>query len=402
MQAEIGVAAPSVRGGAASRGEADRTPPGAAIDRVAGRRSARPAGRAETDLTGLLDRVRLIGFEASEFDSLRRAIADIPNGYRQMPTMVPVGGALLPLTPPIAPKATPNWEQTYASAVYDRHGFVVPISGRRPESLAFAPVAIDPAQFVPSRVIRRPAVYGGLIYPQFGHNLLELPGRLWACPDPGDRRPVVFHQVQSPANRMDEVWPYLGPLLLAAGIGRRRIVVVRRPILCEDLLVPQPTVAISQSIRAGFHDVYRRIARRMLLPPVGAHRRIYLSRSRFRPTRPTPVNERALEARLAEALGFKVIYPEGLSVERQIAHIRNAEIVVGLDGSALHMALFARPGTMVISLATRLLVNQAVIEYAAELRGRHIDIGGVPDEPSNWRLDVEALVDRIAGLIAAG
>ncbi|MBT9290112.1 glycosyltransferase family 61 protein [Prosthecodimorpha staleyi] len=308
----------------------------------------------------------------------------------------------MPLTPPIAPKAVPHWEQTYASAVYDRHGFVVPISARRTESLAFAPEAIDPAQFVPIRVIRRPAVYGGLIYPQFGHNLLELPGRLWACPDPGDRRPVVFHQVQSPANRMDESWSYLGPLLLAAGLGRRRIVVVRGPMLCEDLLVPQPTIAISQSIRAGFHDVYRRIVRRMPLPPVEAHRRIYLSRSRFTPTRPTPVNERALEARLAEALGFKVIYPEELSVERQIAHIRNAEIVAGLDGSALHMALFARPGTMVISLATRLLVNQAVIDFAAELRGRHIDIGGVPDEPSDWRLDVEALVGQIAALIAAG
>jgi capsular polysaccharide biosynthesis protein len=75
--------------------------------------------------------------------------------------------------------------------------------------------------------------------------------------------------------------------------------------------------------------------------------RVFLSRKPFRHRR--LVNDDEIHAE-AQARGFAVVYPEDLSFDDQVLLIRGAEEILLLDGSALFLVQFARPGTKICCL----------------------------------------------------
>ena len=83
-------------------------------------------------------------------------------------------------------------------------------------------------------------------------------------------------------------------------------------------------------------------------PAPAMPKRLFVSRN-FRSTFRVLDNREELE-RIAVAEGLTPIRPDEHSLPTQIALFRNAELVVGEFGSALHNALFARRDTIVIAL----------------------------------------------------
>jgi len=77
-------------------------------------------------------------------------------------------------------------------------------------------------------------------------------------------------------------------------------------------------------------------------------RRIFVSRRSKSAVRALD-NAKELEE-IAIQAGLTVVYPEDYSLQRQIALFRNATMLVGEFGSALHNAMFSRAGTLVIAL----------------------------------------------------
>ena len=122
----------------------------------------------------------------------------------------------------------------------------------------------------------------------------------------------------------------------------------------------------------------------LALPPSPAPeaRRLFLTRGHFRnPHSGNRVctNEAALAEYAATRHGFVAVAMETLPWRAQIALMRQAEIIVGQFGSAMHGALFARPGTRVAVMGFANLVQSQI----AALRGqrmaymtRHIDLAG--------------------------
>lgn len=108
----------------------------------------------------------------------------------------------------------------------------------------------------------------------------------------------------------------------------------------------------------GFHPVANRLIDGFLAtldldaeqPPP---RRIFAVRRRYR-NEAAPyrlcLNEERLVEIAAKRHGFVPVAMESLSWRGQIAHFREAEIMLGLTGSALHTALFARPGSRLAAL----------------------------------------------------
>jgi hypothetical protein len=100
--------------------------------------------------------------------------------------------------------------------------------------------------------------------------------------------------------------------------------------------------------RTAFTEMRRR-AEREPGAPTNAER-IYLAR---RPhLRRKLVNADRIEA-LARTRGFYVLYPEDLSFVEQLRWIRGAREILASDGSAILLALFARPGTKLCILSHR-------------------------------------------------
>ncbi len=77
--------------------------------------------------------------------------------------------------------------------------------------------------------------------------------------------------------------------------------------------------------------------------------KLFLSRRAITKGRHKVENREEIGAAIS-ALGYAIIRPEELSFEDQIRAIDNARIIVGEYGSALHNAIFARPGTTVVCL----------------------------------------------------
>ena len=63
-------------------------------------------------------------------------------------------------------------------------------------------------------------------------------------------------------------------------------------------------------------------------------------------------SDAAVERRLARR-GFTVVHPQHMSLVEQINAAAGADVVAGVDGSALHLSVFMRPGSRMLVLQTK-------------------------------------------------
>ena len=113
--------------------------------------------------------------------------------------------------------------------------------------------------------------------------------------------------------------------------------------------------------------------------------RVYFSRSGIRKRRHYTVNRARIENAAAKA-GFLVVRPETLSLPDQVRLTAGARLIAGEYGSAMHNAVFARPGTDIICLNW---IN-AYQSQIASLMGHRIgyiapDDGKMRDSESIWK-----------------
>ena len=59
-------------------------------------------------------------------------------------------------------------------------------------------------------------------------------------------------------------------------------------------------------------------------------------------------------------------------MQTQIRMIRRADAIAGCDGSALHLGAFARPGTTLLSIDSRTVLNQLIIDDLSALDAVHV------------------------------
>lgn len=90
------------------------------------------------------------------------------------------------------------------------------------------------------------------------------------------------------------------------------------------------------------------------------------------PTRSVIVNEEEAES-LFRGAGYKIVQPESLPIEEQVAIVANATHIAGPSGSALHLMLFnANPQAKLIELRTKPSVNQLLISSIRGSQAFHI------------------------------
>jgi capsular polysaccharide biosynthesis protein len=195
-------------------------------------------------------------------------------------------------------------------------------------------------------------LYGGSWMGHFGHFLTETLTTLW--PDALDEYDgILFHGFVF-ANRV-QPWQstmlrLLGteaaPAVRATGAGALQV---------ESLTVPTRTVYPNLRVMQEAVDVWQRMARSA--PASQERARVFLSRTRVHEAaraqgRPTPrayPDDLAVDREFASA-GWSVVHPETLPVEEQVGLAASAAVLAGPAGSALHLSVFARPGTPVIEI----------------------------------------------------
>lgn len=323
-------------------------------------------------------RLRVLHVDADDVSDVR--VAHLPLGQQTYDDAVG-----LPVT------KTPDGEQILG-AVYDREGSLIGPSQRARPGLRWRgnPRRVDLASIGDIRHLPGRTFFGGQLGHVFGHVLLETLPRFWRPHDYGAYDRVVLYPTAEPSEPLAVPELVLQVLELAGVSGDRIHVVEDHPVRFEHLdLVPSP-IRLVKAVDPRMLSVFDRIADRVE-PDVGQvpGPMVYLSRRRLEDRR-RATNEDEIEMIMADQ-GLEVVHPQELPLAEQIAMARRATLIAGCDGSALHVALFARPGTKLLALDSRPTPNQVLIGWARGLDSVHVNalVGELPTRTDPWTADLD-------------
>lgn len=250
--------------------------------------------------------------------------------------------------------------------------------------------AISPQDYLfedltqPTTVVEEPVFLAEAGYGSYGHMLLEAVPKLamvGAAPA-GIRVVTSTHAYQ--------------PVFAALGADRDRVTEFRGPLFCSTAYIPDPPVDLTGNFHISARAAYVRLGRLATKSKISPKRRIFFSRSRIAARK--MVNEAEIEGIFA-ARGFDVIHPELLPVPDQIRLAKDAEMIAGPGGSAMHNLVFSPPETKaMIICSSHWFVN--IDRYISKTDGQFAYVVGQPLARSdvhsrewNWTVDT-ALVAR--------
>jgi capsular polysaccharide biosynthesis protein len=301
-----------------------------------------------------------------------------------------------------------------SGAIYDAGGQLIRVSERQ-SHLGRATINSQTLPVPqPRAVLKGSYIYAGLAIPPFGHVLIEFLSRLWwinSLADLSDRR-LLLHpylgvmgtplelpsalrsllnlvRPDAPTRYLRTPWVRAFTSMLGLRAGQVSIV-PNKGARIEQVQVASPAISVNGAAHRAFPRIYRLLADRICGDMRADGRRVYLSRSRLRWDKRRAVNETELEALLAQH-GFEIVYPEQIPLADQVRLMRQADVVAGCGGSAMHMVCFARPGTRALVLDARAVNNQFAIEQVCGIRATHLWMGSkTPFRGlSEWTIDLD-------------
>ncbi len=236
----------------------------------------------------------------------------------------------------------------YHGAVYS-HGTLI-VESLRPEgSWRFGGDAFSAEE--PRKKLDQ-GIYIGRFFYHFGHFLVEtLPSLYWATLHP-DRK-IIAHPWPGHLDWQITTVTYIAFCLEALGVDRRHIVLANEPLVVDDLLIAPQNQVIHGKIGKQATDIYARVAKHAQgFSSDHIVKRIYFSRRRFTGKSRLIVNEAGTEEVFRER-GFAIVHPETLTFAEQVSIAAGANIIAGIDGSALHLCSFMRAGGKCIVVNSR-------------------------------------------------
>jgi hypothetical protein len=273
----------------------------------------------------------------------------------------------------------------YSGEVYRADLSLCALSTRPSTSAGFKHVPAPPRR-VPAR-LEGHHLYAGPLFGMFGHDLIEFTGRLWPLMTERFDGIVVQKWRHGQDAFQMKVDHTITTILAAFGIGFHDINVIEKPTRVERLTVPEPALHINDFGLPILGDCFRHISNHYRQEPLFFGRGFYLSRTQARTCR--VVNEREIEA-AAREFGLQVLHPQYCALPLQISLMRQAEVIVGTDGSAMHLAAFARPGTRSLCFETRKFVNQHIIDQVSALDAHYVQV-----PPDRRAADIHEHLSRI-------
>jgi Glycosyltransferase 61 len=173
-------------------------------------------------------------------------------------------------------------------------------------------------------------IYAGVIGPDFGHQLTQSLGRLWACAEFAEAE--LAYVATSP--EYEALPGYFVDLVRWLGVTNP-VRLVRQPLTVAELVVPQDLCNLHR--RPSIAPVFARwLADRRPARPVEPSLSVYASRSGLDVARGQYLQETELESALA-AEGYLVIKPEQMPIGDQIDLYLRAGRLIFADGSAAHL-----------------------------------------------------------------
>jgi len=255
-------------------------------------------------------------------------------------------------------------EHKHGFGVFDEHFHFVKSSRQ---------VRKNNGQFIPKfnheniPYIDEDVVFIGNVFPQFGHFLLEHMNRAYALLDKKYQKMKV---VLINNKDVKPVPNYMFQLLELLDVKRDDIIILEKTTRFKNVYVPTQGFNIPVYSSDAFGKTYDKIAQNVK-DDVEKYEKIYVSRTAMLSRR---TFGEATVQKIFEKNGYKIICPETLPLSQQIALVKNCKYLAGCAGTALHLALFMKPGGTVIQIKRNRLAKcnadiQNLINNTKKLNG---------------------------------
>ena len=209
--------------------------------------------------------------------------------------------------------------------------------------------------------------YMGMLNTHYGHFIQEAITRFWlALEKPnflGNDIKFVFHPfANAPRNLLDIIFSSgLGDFLKALGITKNNIVLVDKPLLFESIIIPEPSIAISDGdcvMSDKARTVWKAVNGVMGVHDDTTPIRIYLSRAAVN----NPIqgrqllNENEVESYFKK-LGYDIVVPEHLTQKQMQEKLKKATTIVGNPGSGLQNSFFIPKSAATLGLTCKPIIK---------------------------------------------
>lgn len=254
----------------------------------------------------------------------------------------------------------------FRGGVTDKDGNFVEESAHRKETISGEIVGAYDFSTKDVPLIHKNVIYGGILNNHFGHFLVENTGRLWCWLEHKEEDlDIVF------LNTKKKIIPQFWTFMSLLGIPKNKIIILDQISQFDSVLVPSQAHILDVSYNPKFITPFQYISS---LLPEAPKKKIYLSRTKLKHVT-SCLGEKQIEKLFADN-GFSIVYPEKLPLHKQIEIIKNASVIAGVNGTALHMALFATPETKIIVLerSDHFVPEQMIINKALHADFYHIGV----------------------------
>ncbi len=181
----------------------------------------------------------------------------------------------------------------------------------------------------PWHISHQEVIYGGIFFMHWGHFLLENLQRLWYAKK--SKLPIVWIGVNGATYTPSQFKPWQNELFQILGIDNEHIFLTE-PTQFAKVHFPEPGSGISTHI----HPEQAHFLRNHHHEPISG-KYVYFSRAKIR----SCANEDKVEL-LLKKRGWRIVYPEKLSVEQQLKAMGTAEVCFMIGGSAQHSLLLSK------------------------------------------------------------
>ncbi|MCL1892061.1 MAG: glycosyltransferase family 61 protein [Alphaproteobacteria bacterium] len=196
----------------------------------------------------------------------------------------------------------------------------------------------------------------------FGHFLADSLSRAWTAMDSKYKNKTFAVAAHAPLAAFAAEFYKL--------MGIKKLLVITKRTTFRNLIIPESSFDYIKNIaNKKYADTFNKIGE--TVAPAGFDK-IYLSRTKF--YKNPVIGEKRIERIFAQN-GYEIIYPETLPLRQQIALVKGATHIAGVQGTALHLSLFARDGANLICLHRNnsILTMQILIDKLKNLKSAYID-----------------------------
>ncbi|WP_242086137.1 DUF563 domain-containing protein [Microbacterium lacticum] len=337
----------------------------------------------------------------------------------EYPTLPPEHAVTQSVSGAIASKAesgsvhwdAPNPRRSFVrGAVYTANGRLVELSQRKGGMNSDMVLSVNPPVLSSreraestANMYRGRWLYAGSWMHGFGHFLVETLPTLWPLVEGRDDFDGICAHRFNSLRTFEWQFDLLGfltdkPVHVVDDVpsSYEELIVVARPYHYQVAIHPIATAAwdaIAGRATAGAPDEDT--------TPV------YLSRSRFQADQESRGVVSGREVRNSEDVddvfasrGFRIAFPETLSVTEQIRLARSASVLAGAAGSALHLSVFAKPGARVIELGDARTRSRVVATQQAISSVKHQLTAQIAyTERGAGVIDLQLLDESLAALL---